>query len=642
MGGCQNEFPAIQTEYKKSLKVTGSIELPEMPEMITRGTFGDTEKANLKLTVFEFDLGPDPEHSFLSSIYNADLTSTTAVSNGGTVDFQITLKAATSSKVLHFFIADNYLTSEYGSVATILPNLTIGSFGNEREAYWGCVEFPDGFTDSAEPGEDPELLPEVINKLKKVPVIRNFAKISVSENLSNFELLGFDLVNVPTSGTLAPWYTNSLTNTPEIPKLIKNGAMLSYPEICLIPYKGIVPGTASFKNSESDASMTWTKTSQNMLSTASRYMYEHPYESTRRTYLIVHGKYTSNGETTDGFYKLDIGELKSDGSFNYYNIIRNIHYNITITDALAPGTATVAEAIARAPFNNLIAAMETSTMLNVSNGKNMLIVNDTNHIIIEDNKKIDILYRYIVDVTGSKTETNSIPHPVNLVKGDVIKNFTETPFEYTDKNGVKWMKIEITPNTPTDEVKTQSFSIVDGDGLGRTINLILRNPWQYEYLGNSTYQATIAPGTANLYTYTTPQVISAQAQQPLTVYFNLPNGLPESMFPLDFKLEAKYQGIENNKIGTLVVSTGPSMWDNAVTAISYIKTVSYQEYQHLYYNDPDRSNEINPGTTNTNHTIRCRFLTINAVSSGDAANKAEIRIHNDYFKPDVSVVFQRK
>lgn len=640
---CQDNLPddlLLDPQSADGLTVSGSLVLPDMPEIPSRGVFGETSKPNLKLTVFEFDKGTDAEHTFLSNIYNAEITSlSTDVANGGIVNFSFTLKAATTQKILHLFVADNYLTSDYGSVATIFPALTVGTPDSEYEAYWGFAEFNNGFTDITEDEGIPTLLDEVTEKLTEVPVIRNFAKITVSENLSNFELLGFDIVNVPTSGTAAPWNQNDLS----VPSLLNGNTMKTYTDITDNGngYNGIVPGSAQFRNTEANAK-NWATGNKiediknnNLISPNYKaYMYEHPYESTRRSYLIIYGIFTDESNNkTNGFYKLDIGIQNKNGTFEYYNIIRNIHYKINITHVYAPGTATVAEAIARAPFNNLIAATETSSMLNISNGKNLLIVNDTNHIIVDNNQTVDILYRYIKGVTGNKEVDNNVPEVI-YGAGSVIKSHSAAEV-YIDDKKLSWMKITLEINNPTNTVKTQTVTIVDNDDLGRTINLILRRPWQYAKIGNTNYTATIAPGTNNLYTTPNPQPISANAQQPATVYFNLPDRLPESMFPLDFTLEAKMQGLESHKSDNMVVTYGSSLFDPNVTSIQYVKTVTYMEYMHPYLNDG--SNDVNISVSNANHTIRCRFLTATAT-----AGEGAVKIHNEYFSPDAEVNFIRQ
>lgn len=625
-----------------TITIEGSIILPEMSSLQTRGSLAETPGAGLKLTLVEFDLGADADHTFTTNTYDAILKSTSAVQNGELVTFDVTLTATAQPKVLHLFIADDYVKPDYGSVSTVFPSLIVGQTDPEIEApetegYWGYVEFPDGYhvTTDADGNTvvDKNKLKE---KLTAVPVIRNFAQINVivDSNVNNFELTGFDLINVPTSGTIAPWNSE----TKKIPDLLKADKTMKDFEVVAPVYGGTMPGNASIRNQEADAK-SWTN-----LTKATKYMYEHPYEPTRRTYLIVQGIYKTLDDDgnvtgqTSGYYKLDIGKTKADGTYDYYNILRNYRYNVKISEVLAAGMPTVAEAIARAPYNNLIASTETSSMLNVSNGKNMLIVNDTNHIVVNESDTIKVLYRYITDVTGNKNPANNIPTTPGLVPGAVIKQVLPTK-TVKDASGAEWLEIDILPNAPGDITATQDFSIVDQEeGLGRTIHLILRKPWQYApiVVDGTSYSATIARGAENLY-QGAPQNISNAAGAELTVYFNLPDGLPDTMFPLEFKLEALKQGIENNKIGDMVVSTGPSLFEekDGQIVISYLKTVSYNEYIYNYRNDG--SNDVNTSSRNTNHTVRCRFTTISAESTVDA----EIKIHNDYFDPDASVKFNR-
>lgn len=634
--GCSEnppQAPGDSGSADDSFRITGSVIIPDMPKVLSRGDAGDTPGSNLKLTILEFDLGKDDAHSFLSNIYNADIKSSTAVGNTGEVIFDVTIKGSSSPKVLHLMVADEYLTSQYGSVATIIPELTVADFGSASEAYWGMVKFEQGFT---RPGADgkPELLGDVRGKLMKVPLIRNFLKITVTADLENFRLLGFDLINVPTYGTVAPWNQEEMT----VPDLLSGNKMKKYEDL---DYPGIIPVNAQFHNIAAEARY-WDDDSPNLWNGngQSRYMYEHPYESSRRTSLIIHGIYTSGTTNTRGFYKIDIGRTnETTGMFECYNLIRNIHYNITITGVYAAGMPTVSQAIDRAPFNNISAAVETSSMLNISDNKNLLVVNATNHIIVDNDKKIELLYRYEQNIDGGNSSAGNdipflYPEASELEKGPVIKTISKKKI-VTDNLGTEWVKYEIICNNPTDIVKTQSFAVVDGTGLGRTINLVLRNPWPYSEIYPGGY-ATVAPGDENQYDTADPEPkdISKESGQPLTVYFNLPNGLPESMFPLEFQLESKHQWIENNKIGNLVVTSGPSLFDPAVTAISYIKKVSYEEYKYLYFNDG--SNNLDPNQENTKHTIRCRFLTI-----AEAEGEAEIKIHNPYFDPDPVVKFKR-
>lgn len=703
---CTNDTPVISGSHLivngESFTVTGSISVPDMQRVTTRGTLNEKPNDGLVLTVFEFDLGENAESSFLSNIYTAELLDGTGVDN---VKFNLTLKSSASPKVLHFMLADKPLTAPYGSVASILSTLSVGenvddddmagdmggdddegggmlmSPGlnragntsmeeetNYHEAYWGYVEFPNGYikTSGGKPllDNDGNMIPldDIATNLRSIPLIRNFARISVtlSDDVKNFRLIGFKIVNVPTSGTIGPWDTEKQ----QVPTLLyedndeekreKKGEMKKYSQI---DYKGMVPGDADFGNQEAYAKFLWE--AEDFYAT-SAYIYEHPYESTRRSYLIVYGIYSWTGvekdeetgvETekeyeADGFYKIDIGKTVTRTTeenevyniFEYYNIIRNIHYNVVITKVEAKGCSTVAEAIAHAPFNNISASTETSSMLNMSDGHNLLILNKLNHIIVDDKQKIDVLYRYIHDVIEKKEKRNDIPKVVGLTNGDVIKSFTKEMDEVT-VDGAEWKKITLEIKDPTSvDAKTQSFSIVGENGLSRTVNITLRKPWRYPVIGKTddgqSYYATVTGGDDISYDLHAPEDISSKQGENFTVYFNLPEGLDDKMFPLVFQLESKAQGIENNKIGTLVVTTGPSLFNSDLTTISYLKKVSYEEYLYKYNGN---TNDLDKSQKNSNHTIRCRFTTIMDAELDDA----EIKIHNPYFSPDISAKFKR-
>ncbi len=685
----QFEEPSTAKIVGETFVVSGSLSIPNMPELVARSrglgsrdlSMGDSR--NMHLTIFEFDLGKTPEYSFLTNIYYATLTDPENAEADGEIKFSVTLKASAKPKVLHLMLADKELYVEGGSIASVLPLLAVEGFEesdnggimmfnrrasdmtngdpirNFKPAYWGEVKFENGYVKTTGNDEEYELLETVEEKMTQIPLIRNIAKISVeiAQSVTNFNLLGFEVVNAPTAGTVAPWDRQDL-DVPEL--LTSDKSMKAYPNLT---YTGILAGEAEFFNTEEDALSVWDEKSKDhynfMTNTDAVEIYEHPYEESMRSYVIVHGEFTrklegGGTETKPWYYKLDIGSVEemttADGEkyqkFNCYNIIRNIHYRIIITSVETEGAATINEAISQAPFNNISFSTETSGMLNISNGRNLLFVNDTDHVIVNDSTPVEILFRYVQDITGIQSEKNEIPYVI-IEQGPVIKSWTEkkvVKIKNTAGEWENWMSIFITPQKPTTIVKTQSFIIVDPEGLGRTINLLLRSPWRYAPIvdsddnpvinpatGEKLY-VTVAPGDADMYDTQdpTPKPVSCEAGQDLTIYFNLPDGLPESMFPLNFQIESRNQWIENNKEGTLVVTTGPSLFDKNKIAISYIKKVSYTEYIYGY----DTENENN----NPTHTIRCRFTTIASVEPGTTA---EIKIQNEYFKPDINVKFTR-
>lgn len=619
LGGCASdpEIP-FTSEGDKSpiVTVSGAIHVPRMSTSETRGEMAETPGEGLKLSLLEFSPGTTTANTFITNIYNAETTSTTAVQNGEIVYFTVNLNKTTSPRRLHLMVADDYISSGFGSEATVLPGITVS---DGREAYWGSVDFPNGYATSPDAEGNSSLLPEVAAKLTNVPVVRNFAKVSVTSKYDDFYLEGFELINVPQKGTIAPWNTSGM----EIPELLDtSGKMKSYTEISR-SYQGVIPEGTIFTNVEADA-RKWSD--EHLWTTSDKYLYEHPYESTRRTYLIIKGRYRLPGHSAfnpTSYYKVDLGLPSATSMFDFYNIIRNIQYNVTINNVYTNGAANAAEAIDGQVYNNISASVETATMPNISDGGNMLIVNSTNMVFTRAGEQITLLYRYIKDVTGSSEADNNVPHIQGLTTGPVVASFTEAD-DFTDKAGITWKRVTITCNEPGIISRTQSFLVLDDNGLGRRINMTLTMPYTIE--NTIVYQGILndlpTSGTAN--------VIGSDSGDTFTLFFNLPAGMPESVFPLQFIIESRQQNIENNKNGTLLVNTGMSLFNPNVPAISYVKKVSYNEYMYKYL--PGLSNELDVNSPNTDHLVRCRFQTISA-----GTEATQLKIYNSYFVSDSSM-----
>ena len=613
-----------------------SIAIPDMPRLATRA-FGDTPAADLKFPVFEFEKGSDPTNTFLTKIYQAETLTQTNVANGATVDFRINdLLMTESPRVLHFVVAPQHLDAKYASEAVVFSNLSVR---DNSQAYWGRVEFPNGYG-TVDKNMKPQLTDEAKQKLTGVNVLRNFAKVSVevaTVATSNFQLTGFELVNVPTSGTVAPYNSGRQ----KFPRMFDDaGTMLGYLAVAgngsgQQGYSGIMPANCGFRNLEENFSPV-ADGGRPAWSTSPAYLYEHPFESTRRTYVILQGNYRPT--TTDAwqtcYYKIDLVRLNEEsGMTEYYDILRNYDFHINVTGVSAPGASTASEAISGVSYNNISADVDARDMLQISDGANIVEVSKTN-IIFTNTTPVEFLYRYSPVGGFSSETTNAKLHTNGLNAGDVIASVTD-PEVYTDADGVVWVKRVITPKPiPEAGTREQSFYVVDADGLGREIRLVAHVPYDYSdievYPGSENGRPTSAAGQGT---------VSPLSGQPFTVYFNLPAGMPEAMFPLTFILESNRQNMENNPIGTLVVTSGqtgfPTTEVYEVPRIKYRKTVSYAEY--LYKTDAN-NNLITDGAgnyvENTDHTVRCRFRTINSLAELPGAPTQTVTyllISNDYF-----------
>lgn len=599
----QPEVPVLE-ETATEITVTASITVDKLPVVESRA-FGDTPGAGLTVNVFEFTGGADFSNRFLQHKYPATITSvSTAADNGVDVNFKFTLLKTPDARVLHFVVAPEDLNASYGSVGAVLQSLSVSG---DADAYWGRVEFPQGYS-----------IEGLADKLKSIPVIRNFAKISVTENLANFELTGFELVNVPSAGTVAPWNIAAQA----IPTMLSGKDMLPYATVSA-NYHGILSPQATITHTEKeliDGTLTL-----GFNSTDPQYMYEHPYEEGRRTYVIVAGRYNGADEVT--YYKIDLGhEEGAQQIFRNYDILRNYHYAVTITGVAREGYATVKDAIEGTVFNNLSASTETRDMTSLSDGTDLIGVNTTKFVVTKAGEELVFKCKYTRDInTGSGTTDNRQLTFIGLEDGPIING---APVRSVDGDSIVYT---ISTKAPTDIPQEQTFTVVGRNGLGRTITLLSHTPWKLSNIETFTGSDNTRPtATAD------NTIIGAEMGDPLTIYFDLPDGMSSAWFPLRFVLESNRQNIENNSAAnsTLVVTTGQSLWTEITDSrVGYVKTVTYEQYQY----QSDEKNQIIVNKPNTTHTVRCRFRTTLALSSlpgSPTQTETEVRISNPYFEMD--------
>lgn len=608
-----------RSEDNNTLSV--SLFMPDMGSVLTRSLGENPDYADLHLYVVEFNDNGDPLNNDLSNIYLAEDETPLPAAAPNQIVFKLSPNQAENPKVLHLIaVPKNVQLSfgEFGFEGNIIPALTTS---NGNDAYWRRVQLPNGYGEIIDGNW--VILDEAREALTGVPMIRNFAKITVTKDnrqgydatLDNFDLEGYALVNVPSAGTVAPWISTE-TET-GFPDFVDPDDKTQIPYIYL-NYSGILAGNIRQQN-VSEASFTGPD------ATSPKYLYERPYSDVNHTQLIVKGNYNNEGSS---YYKIDLGE-QEDGQFNFFNLIRNFNYIVRITKVGSSGYSTPMEALNGVVYNNLSFDIDTQNMLNISNGSDMLWVNFTTAVISQNTdaaRTLKFRFRYKTNIgSNGGTVANSGDYVKNLEPGTVIESVSGP---VTDG---EWMEYTIKTKAPSPDAAYQSFVVVNNaTGLGRTINLILRDPWEvtdaFEAAGNYDYSPFDIPtdsiGTA-----------SAAAKQPLTIFFTIPNDLPKAIFPLSFVMESNMQNIENNPIGTLVVSSGSSSFENVIgRRIKYIKTVSWSDYNNPLSEDYPTGTIVNENGKDV-HKVRSRFRTITALTDYDNVSQATstVRITNQYF-----------
>lgn len=561
----QEEIPMVQTNDGETVDLTFDVRVPDM--VAASRAFGETATIS-KLTLYVFDENGYYLYNAPATLLESGTDHTNVPADSQTEKkFKVTLTKSSSKRIIHFvanYTPENALTFDAEQV--LVSKMTVS--GSE-DAYWQRLEF-EGISEST--------------NMKKIPLVRNFAKVSVAVDADNFELISFAVVNVPTSGTVAA-YNGS------------KGAFASYTDTSTYTdlnaqgYRGSIPSGVTLKNTDVTSADIFSGDAETPV-----YMYERKQpEDNTYTYLLVYGTYKyDNGTTSNGYYKIDL----VDEDYMAYNILRNFEYKVTITEVVSAGKETASLA-ASGSANNIVSTTTTKNLLNISDGVSRLYVSFTDTTLVNTDAFV-LKYKYLPDVSSTTADNASVAISsvsstgvVNneTLVGDVISQYT---IAETDISG-GWRTITITPNEPGSVSKHQTIRLKAG-ALVREVDLHLV---QKLTMGLSCNPTTVA----------------AAINQPVDVIMTLPADIPEMYFPLIFKIEAEKLSIyPDSKNDYMPLVVGPSIVTAKDGAQSYYftKTLEYEDYKAGLNED---------GT----YTLTSHFLTNKEESA------STIYVYNEYF-----------
>lgn len=593
--------------------VTFCADVPALYDAKTRAFGDEADFKNMDIYAYEFEWGESYASRFLHAVHKGENVHT---DGDGIVKFTLkTLETTDEHRVIHFIAMPEGTTlpdiSDYNTAATVLPRLYAGG---RTDLYGGRVEFTKGYSvfKGLVGGVEQWVMNDDIKKYQTtpIPLLRNFAKISVNSTAVNFTLEGFAIVNTPAEGSAEPWHTDSL-HVCDFRK--ENGSLKTYKEMADAGYNGYMP-TSTLQNYDA-ATLSYTA--------ESKYMYERPFTSHNRTYVIVKGRY-NNGAST--YYKLDIGnEDAATSSFKYFNILRNFEYKINITRVTTDGQPS-AEAAGNSSlvYNNQIASVEAEALSSISDGRNLITTNAVSHVFTTTDP-YTFKFSYS-DLSPALNRSSEIQFQIS--EGNVVQSWRSW-----DEGGYKYL--EVTPKTPSDEPLDQSFVAYVTGGLSKKIELVLSNPFSFTnvlaYRGAHNDKPDGDDDVDKNGKKYVQNQISSKAGEAMTLYFNLPKGLPSSVFPIEIYLESYEQEIENDKkLGTMVVQTGSSLYDEYAneSRILYKRTVTEDEYHYYISTDPAHPGKVE----NSFHTVLCRFSFIkDGGSKGTDTFTSHIRLRSTIF-----------
>ena len=535
--------------------------------------------------------------------------------------FTVTLTKTSAYRAIHF-VANAYVSglANFGHEDALIPSLVST---DTDDAYWQRMEFANGIaSDSGTKLENNTV----------VPLVRNFAKVTVTENISNFVLEGFVVMNTRSEGTVAAYNARER----KFAKFV-NGTKAREYSAMIAEYNGFEAGEQQ-NTKPADAAFT----------TGAKYVRETAAGATDGTnpYIIVKGKWVATGTPTDQteskYYRLDF--VNAGGTSGLAAILRNFSYNFTITSVEKAGMSLEDVMNATEGENNLSFQEATQSLLNISDGTGQLFVSATN-VTLVSNEPYILMYKYVPKISTVATDNDSVEYSRkdaynadrsafvsdyiakdedgNELKGTVASLIAATTDpalkayyqEFSDYN-----YITLQPRTP-EETTFNDVIVITGGELAREVRFTLQkkiNMTVEAYDGNVGVEDN--------------EVARATGQK-VWVDITIPANLSQYIFPLEFEIEAGALSIypdanpDTSKTtaerNNMPVRTGATIAIDEATGnlksgntFRFVRTLSLEEYEALKEADPNAESV----------TFTSQFLT------NKAANESQVYVANHYFK----------
>lgn len=545
-------------------------------------------------------------------------------------NFTVTVAMSDSHRIIHF-LGNGPEIMPFGYDTAVMP---IQLSANGEMGYWQMIDLPDGikakrnsdgyyidkygevisddegfFSNDFPVEEDRGKTRYVADDeteaaFQGIPLIRNWAKMVLSADAeSNFTPIAFSAVNVPSRGAMAPYSASTgfiadyqsrsfpyLEDTVKYPGNLPSGTT----------FDATIPDKTSFTYFQSHASQLTPNEGVANANGGAVYMYERPAPtaSIPPSYVIIYGHYYNPDDPDsegDYFYKVDLMENKrvsQEGEADkwnarYYPIYRNFKYQIVVKKILSQGHATPAAAAASAGSADVSADVTTSHLSDISDGVGRLHVSPwmaktftREHSLDNPLTELSVFFSKNAsgepDMSASSVTLELLPPEDG--GPDIIDNLSiRAPYdpsqhENPDYKMKGWRQITMTTAAPGRTVRSQSIRVTGTHEYGRLYRDITITVQPVQPM-------TVVCGEER---------IAAFKNTSQSVYVSIPDGLVESMFPLEFVVEPQDRTLspDNSKPdNNLPVVAGVSISEDdgyaGKNTFQYIKTLSWEEYLGL-------------------------------------------------------------
>lgn len=591
MQSCTEHLEENLTNERK-LSTTISVIFPQLPnahpQTRAMGILPDVN--SLHVAVFD-------ENGYLLEYVEAtykdekdNIKTGLAKENNKIYQYTVDLTPTDFKTTLHF-IGNGPKSIRFGTETEVMSKLYTE---NGKEAYWQRVVLEEGVKFVEKNDNELDLDSDVAAALTGVELIRNFAWINLTESADNFSIISYCVVNTYDKGSVVPYNSAKFG-------FATFGSDYSYNNIVKEQsYNGFIPADAKLNKKIPDEA-TWFKVNDNNKDNYAYYIYEREKATSDHPYILVKGQYTGNEGPS--YYKVDLRD--DDGSFP---IIRNFRYTINIKKVEHAGHKTIEEAANSAGSGDVSTSSDTEKFTNISDNEARIFVSDTEITVTEQTNDLEVLFKFLIyDTSGTGITSNGSVTATVDTKGDnVIKSSN-----IVGTQGDEWYKVVISTNTPVEGFPMSQDIIIKGTykgannedkSLQRKVTINLRTKYNMQLICD-------------------PAEITREMGAPFDVLIKLPNpaNMNQSVFPLEFQLEAENQSMTPDKGDDLPVITGESIVpeNTGKTTIGFVRHLEYSTYLELATD------------ANGNKILPCHFKSNKNI--GETVEGTKIYSQNKYF-----------
>lgn len=505
----------------------------------------------------------------------ATLTGTQPTENGTTYTFTVLLPVYEGEAHIHVIAngPDSILFDGWPENKLMTKMTTTGGVG----AYWARIVLEDGVQAKWTGNGTMQTYETTGNfvptdatsaKFQDITLIRNFAEVALTE-VNGLTDVTYTLVNVPTSGSIAPIFSDSVKSEP------KSATDTLYYADYLDTYAtGYQYNTSTEKMEEISGSAVYdgymvdeTINKDLPADGALPYSISNPaftYERTVATQdatcLLIRGKYTDNKYY---YYRLDL--LGQTAPLALY---RNYQYQVRIGRLGGKGYTTPDEAMKHNSSDNVSALVEAKTLTDISDGASRLYVEYIEKNFVAGGSQT-FWVKYEPSADG---EVDNTSVTITDVKGDAITSAGVT--KGTASGDYQFFNFTLNGQGSADKVST--FTVKASNGKTG------------DYASTLTRVVTVRVVKTMTMTPTLDHAeIEGGKDKNVVLSIALSDTLQSSMFPLEFYIEDTNHTL--NPTGsdgagheiTVPVKVDKSIVDKTSNSFYFIRTVNWSEYEPM-------------------------------------------------------------